>query len=79
MQMCIIHLSIQDETDLSDEMQHLAKNISSSDLYRLFMELGITPQQPAVDLLCSWCEEGGDRTELAQALTSVKLKGLAKK
>ena len=74
--MCIC---IIQEVDLSDEMQHLAKNIPSSELYSLFMELEITPQQPAADLLCSWCEEGGDRAELAQALTSVKLKGLAKK
>ena len=74
-----VHLSIQDEADLSDEMQHLAENIPSSKLYDLFEELEMAPLQSAADLLCSWCEEGGDRIELARALTAVKLKGLAEK
>ena len=70
--------SIQDETDLSEEMQHLAEEIPSSKLPSLCEELEVTPQQSAADLLLSWCEEGGDRIELAQALRAVRLKGPAK-
>ena len=59
-------------------MQHLAEQFPSSKLHSLCQELEVTPQQSAADLLLSWCEEGGDRIELAQALRAVKLKRQAK-
>ena len=73
------HPSLQDGSDLSDEIQCLVENIPSSKLYSLCKELQMTPQQLADGPLYNWCEEGGDRIELAQALRAVKLKGLAKK
>ena len=74
-----MYLSIQDEADLSDEMQLFAENIPSSKLYSLFDELEMSPQQIAANLVCSWCKEDGDRHKLSQALKAVQLERLAEK